>query len=491
MNDENLSKHCCAISPNIFDAYSNPDLLLPLILGNLLSKRLWDLSARIQNKLVASDRPDNQINTSDLNKHDSLKLIRLIQDQINRHFKHLHPGEVAKVFGELDLNDERQRIGIKEVDRALSQVKSTFAQRIKDGAIPSDALSPLLDLIENNRFPAFYYANLDVVLANKNLTGRKSSAPMGLTSCLDEIAIFTALAMTMPQSGIESVIALTSASHYTAFGWMHTGEIWWFYGKNKLFSQQDWAQVVNNAFSGNAQAAFNFYFNDMDHIVSVAGTFDLTSGRSSIIADHIIQILEKLKQFFGLTLSQIASRPTPQIQYIEESPLAPILRNLLGTRSLDEAQLALHNSSDPELIQVLYSYRTIDVPSLNPYLEVARNQPNCKALGRSLKNRQEALAIIQGIEGVDSIFSDRNRIAMPDETLRLKTGSDLDKALLLHVLLEHMHAALNIVENISTHLGTRDTYVRGNEFCLSIHALREVDQPLQDCIRQMPELFQA
>ena len=480
--------HCYAISPNIFDAYSNPDLLLPLVLGNLLSKNLWNFSARIQNKLVASDTPDKETEDANLDKVDPLKSIRVIQDQINRHFKHLHPTDVAKFYGELNLDDERQRLGINQVDIALSQIQATFAQRIQDGAIPADALSPLLDLIGHNRFPAFYYANFDIVLANKNLTGRKSSAPMGLTSCLDEVAIFAALAMTMPNSGIESVIALTSASHYSAFGWIQTGESWWFYGKNKLFSQHDWAQIVKNDFNGDPQAAFNFYFNDMDHIVSVAGTFDLTNGRSSITEEHTIQLLDKLEQFFGVALSQIARGLAQQPQRSQESPLASILRNLLGTRSLDEAQLALQKSSDPELVQVLYSYRTLDVPSLNPYLEAARYQPNTKALGRSLKTSQEALAIIQGIEWADSIYSDRNRIAMPDETLRFKTGSDRDKALLLHVLLEHMYSVSNVTEQITTHFGIRDIYVCGRDFCYSIHSLQEVARPLQDTIRQMPEI---
>jgi len=49
----------------------------------------------------------------------------------------------------------------------------------------------------------------------------------------------------------------------------------------------------------------------------------------------------------------------------------------------------------------------------------------------------QALAIVAGITGQDSIFESRNRIAMPDETLYFKTGSDRDKGLLLYTLLHY------------------------------------------------------
>ena len=44
------------------------------------------------------------------------------------------------------------------------------------------------------------------------------------------------------------------------------------------------------------------------------------------------------------------------------------------------------------------------------------------------------------IAGSESIFEDPDRIAMLDETIRFDTGSDRDKALLLHVLIERVVA---------------------------------------------------
>ena len=62
---------------------------------------------------------------------------------------------------------------------------------------------------------------------------------------------------------------------------------------------------------------------------------------------------------------------------------------------------------------------------------------NVKQLAREITELSDALSIVAGIEGRDSIFGSRDRIAMPDETLYFKTGSDSDKALLLYTLLRH------------------------------------------------------
>ena len=42
------------IAPNIFDAYANPNLLLYLVAGNLLSPATWDLSSKIQQRVLAA-----------------------------------------------------------------------------------------------------------------------------------------------------------------------------------------------------------------------------------------------------------------------------------------------------------------------------------------------------------------------------------------------------------------------------------------------------
>jgi hypothetical protein len=469
-----------AIAPNIFDSFADAGVLLPLVLGNLLSQNLWDFSARIQAKLAAEA---SEIGTDE----DPLKYIKAIQRQLDRHFKHLHPSEVALICGELNLSDERQRLGSESVDRALETIEANFQQRLSTGSIPREAIEPLLTRIKLGYFPAFFYTNVDVVLANKRLLGRKSSAPLGLTSCLDEVAIFTALAMTMPGGGVANVIALTSASHYTAFGWTHTGQAWWFYGKNKLFCRQDWDELVAQQFDGHPQQAFDFYFKDMTRIVCVTGSLDLVTGDNGISTEDMTEIIEQLDRFFGVRLSQLSVGRSKPIQTKKGSSFAPILRELLGVQSLERTRMHLSGQTDPHLLPALYSYRTLALHDLRPYLWVARHQPLCLALGRALKSRQDAIDIVKKITGNVSIFQDRNRIAMPDETLRLKTGSDRDKALLLHVLFEHLKAATSESVRIETLFSAEDSFVCIDSFCLSTNTLGEVEYPIFGVIAHLTD----
>ena len=474
MNQPDQDGLSAAIAPNIFDAYLNPDLLLPLVLGNLMSQRLWDFSARIQQRLDHAAIPS----TTDGDAiFEAIAPVREIQRQIDRHFKHLHPSEVAQIYGELNLTEEGARLGQASVSAAIAGIKACFNDRMRSGAIPGDALQPILDGLEHNRFPGYCYANFDVVRAGRQLTGRKSKAPMGLTSCLDEVSLFAALVMTLPRGAVESVIALSCVSHYTAFGWSNTGAPWWFYGKSKLLTEGEWKLHVAQDFAGDAQAAFDQIFKEMDRVTSAAGTFDLRSGQASIEAVHIDEIVEKLDQFFGVRLRQISDGLSLPRTQLPEAPLAPILRELLGTQSIEQARNRLLKSGDPRCLQVLYSYRSLDVPDHKPYLEVALSSPNCKKIGSELTCQTDAIGVVQGVEGCLSIFDDRNRIAMPDETLRMNTGSDRDKALLLHALLVHYYAARHQDCVISTLMTAQDSFVCGTEFCLSLNTLAAAGRP--------------
>ena len=75
---------------------------------------------------------------------------------------------------------------------------------------------------------------------------------------------------------------------------------------------------------------------------------------------------------------------------------------------------------------------------------------------RAIKELRDALLIIAGITGQESIFGNRDRIMMPDEIIYFKTGSDRDKALLLYTLLQH--SAINDTESIIG-LSINDSYV--------------------------------
>ena len=461
-----------AIAPNIFDAHQNSDLLLLLVLGNLLSSRLWSLSARISQKLQITQQTAAAASAP---LPEPINVIRAIQREIDRSFTHLHQTDVNEIYGALNLTDEAIRLGQTSIEEEVKELKNFFSSN--SSTIPGQVAASMSAGIEQDRFPAFYYANFDVIRAHRFLKGSRANAPMGLTSCLDETAIFAALAMTISPAIVKNVVALSCLTHYTAFGWNQTGESWWFYGKNKFFTQTEWQQIVDQEFQGDAQLAFNHKLRDFDRITSVAGTFNLKTGHTSIVADHIDELVDKLDQFFGCRLEQLHAGLQQPRTSTPEVAIAPILRELLGTQSIEHARARLLNSDEEPCKQVLYSYRSLQINDLFPYLIVARNNPNCKNLGLTLKSLQDAIDIVKSLEGTTSIFEDRMRLAMPDETLRLRTGSDIDRALLLHVMVEHFLLATDNKTPTLSLITDSDSFVCSGDFCFSLNTVAIASPP--------------
>jgi hypothetical protein len=480
MTQTKSEQYRAAIAPNIFDAYADTNFLLPLVLGNLLSTKLWDFSLKIQAKL---EKNTHEESFSTPLAEDPLRQIREIQKQLDRHFKHLNSGVVSSTFGELNLVDERQRLGTRLVDEAVNRIEQTFLLRLREQTMPAEAVDSLLNQIEHQRFPAYFYKNCDVVFANRKLTGSGSNAPLGVTSCLDEIAIFAAVVMTMPEVNIERIISLASAAHYSAFGWTKQGEAWWLYGKNKLMSQTEWRALVEQQYKGNAQAAFDYFLGDMDRIICSSGVFDLKSGETEIPGALTTEIVHQLDCFFGVRLSQLTTALALPVVRISESPLMPVLRELLHGHCLEQTRQRLITEQTPDVLPALYSYRSLAVPDILPYLETARHQPLAKARAQEMKSYAQIMALIRQIEGTESIFGDRDRIAMPDETLMLGTGTDRDKALLAHVMLEHIRQSHQ--DPILTILTSTDSYVCANGFCFSLKSLSEAHLPTADILWQL------
>lgn len=461
--------------PNIFDAHVFPDLLLPLVLGNLLSEDLWNFSAKIQARLSEA-APDQAVGDA---PSDSLPpVLRAIQRQIDRHFEHLTCQRVAEVYGSLDLDQERSRLG-SAVDELVLQLQGghgSFAP------LHTEAALSILEELSLNSFPAYYYTNFDVVRANRRLVRHKSRAPMGLTSCLDEVAIFSALAMTLPKEPVETIIALASPTHYTAFGWGSSGEPWWFYGKNALYSMDDWRRRAAERAQGDLQVCFDEVLGGFDRIIAVSGTFEFKSGKCSVPEEHLELFVSMIDRFFGVRLKQLEAALGGNRCRLPESPLAPVLRELLGSKSIETARTRLLNSSEEPLLKVQYSYRSLDVLDHQPYLQAARLSPWAQRVATSLTSIEGAVAYLENIPGSESIFRNRDRIAMPEETLRLRTGSDRDKALLLHVLIENVHEQNGRPATVTTLFTQENSFVVTSGFCFNLTTMSRAEQPTEGVI---------
>lgn len=333
-----------------------------------------------------------------------------------------------------------------------------------------------LSWLQGKTFPAYFYLNVDLINAHKNLTGHAIKTPNGLTSCLDEAALFIAMALVLPKAGeIRALMVMSSVSHYSAFGYSETGQRWWFNGKNQLYSQSDWKKRVVEHFNGDAQACFDSLFSNFSKITTVSGAFDFESGESSIPGIYLDEYVREMQAFFGVKLRQMQQALEIKREPGAESKQAAFLRDLIGLPSRQALYDRLVQSEDMWALKVFYSYRSLAVADKWPYLLNARRNPQAKTVAESSRSVDTLLEAVRGLPGVQSVFQDRDRIAMPDETLRLKTGTDRDKGLLLHVLLEHYFAAHGqngCVESVYT---TANTYVRIDQRWIDMNSIVDCD----------------
>lgn len=289
-----------AVAPDLFDVLFDSELIATLCMSDLLSAGLWTQVSKIRAELD-SHPLDDSISLADIPP-----VISAVQKYINKRFTHLHPTDVAAIYGLTDLNVESVRFPAGRFEQVLQDLTNFFhwfsAQREPLGSVGLQTLSWL----QGKTFPAYFYLNVDLINAHKNLTGHAIKTPNGLTSCLDEAALFIAMALVLPKAGeIRALMVMSSVSHYSAFGYSETGQRWWFNGKNQLYSQSDWKKRVVEHFNGDAQACFDSLFSNFSKITTVSGAFDFESGESSIPGIYLDEYVREMQAFFGVKLRQM------------------------------------------------------------------------------------------------------------------------------------------------------------------------------------------
>ncbi len=414
-----------AVAPNLFDVVVDPDLVFVLVLANLMSHRLWDLRERLMTP------------PAEAQDHEETAVERL-QQSLDRHFEHVPPTRVAEMNGVVDLDVLALRYGADTVDYARSEILSTFKWRVQRGTLEKDAIA--LDLIEQRKFPAYTYATIDEARASRRLLQRRKHKPYGLTCCLDEAAIFAALILPLASASPIDIAFIGSPAHYSVVAWTTEGA-WWLHSKHELHSPASWSSLVAETYAGDAQMAFDDRLPGFDRIVTSAGSHVFATGETSIPEPQLDELVGRLDAFFGLRTAQLDRALRQQKKLVPAPGVAPLVEGTSTAADAGEVRQRLRRAAfddrqEPAL-RALYAFRTLDVPDPSIYLQAARHSIRIGDLLPRTATVEEAMAYVAAIPGNESIFDDPDRIAMPDETVRFATGTDRDKALLLHVLLEH------------------------------------------------------
>ena len=456
MDDHRLDR---AVAPNLFDVILDPDLVFTLILANLMSPRLWELRDKAQ--------------------HFPGERAQQIQEFLDHHFEHVSPARVAEIDGVFDLDLLDAQYGKDAIESMRSAILAALEWRVRRGTMNRDDLA--IDLIEQRKFPAYTYGTVDETWAYRRLLQRRKHKPFGLTCCLDEAAIFSALLFTLAEHSVDDVAFLGSPTHYTVFT-SHGNATWWFYSKHELFSPASWAGLVAEKYRGDKQTAFDDHLPDFDRVITASGSYSLPTGKNSMPESRLAATLQQIEAFFSFRPSQLdraLQRPPHSVDGLDVSQVVSDAASAQGAQEarIRIRQAALDHGSVTAL-RALYTYRTLDVPDLSAYLWAARHSSQVSDRLPRVETIDDAMRSVSAIAGDESIFEDSNRIAMPDESVRFATGTSRDKALLLHVLLERV---LKTDDSARTTLETlfseTDSFVRSARFCISVSRMACVPQP--------------
>lgn len=407
------------VAPDLFDAIAEPDVLLPLVLANAMSPRLWRLGRKV------AGAPDP---------------LEAARKAVDTSFTHADPEHVARLSGVIDLNAERHRLGAAVVDHAIAEINHGWDIRRDRGLLsPRDDLQ---EQIANGGFPAYTYANIDVINAARRASGGPARRPRGLTSCMDEAALFAALVMTAPTvaANLDGIALLASNVHYTVFGWTGS-DAWWFWSKRDLFTRTSFQDKVINHHGGDpVDAVTAVMTTPFRRLISRRGHVDFITGVSSLPPDEVQRTLAMVDEFFG-HLPHGFDGPLDGLDFVTPSAHDVLFDEAVGCSSAEEVQqvvrrhLAAAGSTAAASTEALLAFRSLEVEDLMPYLEAARRGPLVGAQAAGIRSVDDAMAVVGELADGPAL-GDPSRLALPDEVLGRGSCSPAERGLLLHVLLE-------------------------------------------------------
>ncbi len=404
-----------AVSLTVLEIDFLPQKLIPaFLLANLMSPALWEWrnekSAVSDNGILYS--PNNRLN------------------QIQRFFHHYtftnidgEPG--GDPWGLLDFAEEEKRLGKEFVDNICEEYDATFRKLLVE--TPDSQFGQIINqpYYRDGFFPRLKNETLEVMNAfiSVNEEGKSSGKCIGLGM------LWAAALVVWGRFPLDRIVITGNRAHMFVYLDVDDGHLLnntkWF-STTRINNQSELSEFARVVASSTETT---FFYNPS------VGMCHCTSRVSQIPHHQVADIYSDISKF----VSNPLMHPHPdQIEYIQPANAIP---DPLGYDSAEDYQAAIIALAEeyPDSIYefALYAFRRLDVKHPQVYVRAALRDSNVRQLARGITELSDALSIVTGVAGRNSIFGSRDRIAMPDETLYFKTGNDRDKALLVFTLLRH------------------------------------------------------
>lgn len=404
-----------AIRTDLFCAAARPELLCSLIFANFLSPRLRELALKAVKK---SDQGAD---------HDMHRLHKFL----NGRLYHGKPVDFARMWG---VHELERSIAPGDRDQDLT-IMALLRPRLERDHQRYDPFTDLL--LENGAFPNYLYCNADLILAH----GRRLDLPgrsLGMTSCLDECLLTASLAVAGGLCGLDDLIVVGSPCHYTIFLFQGT-DGWWFNGKREILNSGEFAVLCEGMQAGTnhdvRQLAFDSKVGAADRIVTAHGAACFSRGRSSLERQQLEASLERLAGFLGIRPKPFDTSAITEWQGSEAGELVERLSASADSGEAADAltELAAHGLGLAR--DARCAFRLRDAAPPEAFALAAKQGYQVYLRAATVESLDEAVELVRAIPGREPVFTDRERIGLPDEVLLFQTAGPDERALLLHTLL--------------------------------------------------------
>jgi len=413
--NEKLEKLSAAVSLTVLEIDFYPNELIPaFLLANLMSPALW--AWRDEKKAGSDDgilySPKNRLNQ--------------IQRFFHRYtFTNIEGEPGGDPWGLLNFAEEEKRFGSEFVQKIRAEYDATFRKLLAEN--PESQFGQIIneDYYREGFFPRLKNETLEVMNAFTlvNEEGKRSGKCIGLGM------LWAAALVVWGRFPLNRIIITGNRAHMFVFlddedGHLLNNTKW--FSNTRINNQSELSEFVRVVASSTETT---FFYNPE------LGMCHCTTRTSQIPQQQITEIYASIGGF----VSNRLKHPNPeQIQFVQPEYQIPNPLEYDSAKTYQAAVVALAEQHPDSIYEfALYAFRQLDVPHPQVYIRAAMRDYNVKQLAQGITELPDALSIVGGITGRDSIFGSRDRIAMPDETLCFKTGSDRDRALLLYTLLRH------------------------------------------------------
>lgn len=417
--DVKLEKLSTAVSLTVLEIDYYPHELLPaFLLANLMSPALW--AWRTEKKAQAGEgvllSPKSRLNQ--------------LQRFFHRYTFTNIPGQPGgDPWGLLDFAEEERRLGSDFVGRIRREYDATFRKLLVDS--PESQFGQIInqEYYKQGLFPRLKNETLEVMdaAALVDPEGKRSGKCIGLGM------LWAAAMAVWGRFPLDRIVITGNRAHMFVFLDEEDGHLLnntkWF-SSTRINNQSELSEFVREVASGTDTTFF---------YIPAVGMCHCPNKTSQIPYERITNLYAGLGGF----VTNPIKHPNPdEIQFISPTQAVPNPLDHESAESYQAAVVALAEQHPDSIYEfALYAFRKLDVPYPQVYIRAAARDYQVKQLAQTVTNLHDVLRVVSRISGQDSIFKSRERIAMPDEILYFKTGSDRDRALLLYTLIQQSSLA--------------------------------------------------